>query len=80
MALQGLRHIQNIWTRNVGEGAPTSTPDSNARTLSETTPVRVEYSPACQELRGNDHLETNLALDFLQGFLAYVIDDLDRAV
>ena len=39
----------------VGEGAPTSTPDSNARTLSETTPVRVEYSPACQKLRSNGH-------------------------
>jgi len=28
----------------------------------------------------SDHLETNLALDALQGFLAYVIDDLNRAV
>ena len=55
MALQGLRHIQSIWPRKVGEGAPTSTPDSNARTLSETTPVRVEYSPACQKLRSNGH-------------------------
>src|SRR5208337_2728877 len=53
--LQGLLHIQNIWPRKVGEGAPTSTPDSNARTLSETTPVRVEYSPACQKMRSNGH-------------------------
>ena len=80
MALQGLRNIQDIWPRKVGEGAPTSTPDSNARTLSETTPVRVEYSPACQKLRSNDHLEINLALDSLQSFLAYVMDDLDRVV
>ena len=80
MGLQGLRHIQNIWARKVGERAPTSTPGSNARTLSETTPVRVEYSPACQELRGNGHLERNLALGSLQGYLVYVMDDLDTAV
>jgi len=29
---------------------------------------------------GSDHPETNLALDSLQGFLAYVIDDLNKAV